>query len=359
MTNSDDDEIYEYKNRPEENEIFEDLEIKLREIDGWYEYKEKWSDYISKYIRKHGIEQSLDCVLAIWFGYEIERDFNLNVEMPSAPDEENITADKVEKYRQEFKKYLIELKAYTDKILELAPEILPKVDKGNIANINIQNGDFFDLDEEEEGEDPKKLMNMAFSYNEKGDKDTAIEYLKRSYEAYYESDKTYSIDYTINDFIRLPLYMHQAGYKEEAWETFNKFLKGYFPVRTSEDTLTQGYDLIKTWECEVIYDKMRISSDREKHYKQSLIYRCLQDFYGAASMYFQGKNDDLGEGESYEISYSKERLINDYLPSSVKKAKVEEDLEKLADLILKAIKELPDFKKGEKIIISGTEYLKK
>jgi len=33
--------------------------------------------------------------------------------------------------------------------------------------------------------------------------------------------------------------------------------------------------------------------------------------------------------------------------------------EKLADLILKAIKELPDFIKGEKIIISGTEYLKK
>ena len=36
MTDSENDETYEYKNRPEENEIFEDLEIKLREIDGWY-----------------------------------------------------------------------------------------------------------------------------------------------------------------------------------------------------------------------------------------------------------------------------------------------------------------------------------
>ena len=34
MTDSENDETYEYKNRPEENEIFEDLEIKLREIDG-------------------------------------------------------------------------------------------------------------------------------------------------------------------------------------------------------------------------------------------------------------------------------------------------------------------------------------
>ena len=68
-------------------------------------------------------------------------------------------------------------------------------------------------------------------------------------------------------------------------------------------------------------------------------------------MYFDGENDDLGVGESHEISYSKERLINDYLPRSVKKAKVEGDLTKLADLILKAIKELPDFIKGETIKI--------
>ena len=356
MTNSEDDEKYEYKNCPEENEIFEDLEIKLREIDGWYEFKEKWSDYVSKYIRKHRMEQSLDCVLVVWFAHEINEDTNFNVEMPSAPDEENITADKVEKYRQDFQKYLIELKAFADKILEVAPEALPKI---QYCDFNI--GDIFGLadQEEEEREDPGKLMNMAFSYNEKGDKDTAIEYLKRSYDAYYDSGFTYSIDYTINDFIRLPLYMHQAGYKEEAWETFNKFLKGYFPVKTSQDTLWQGYDQITTWEREVIYDKMRISSDREKNYKQSLIYRCLQDFYGAAQMYFDGENDDLGVGESHEISYSKERLINDYLPRSVKKAKVEGDLTKLADLILKAIKKLPDYKDGEKIIISGTKYLKK
>ena len=104
---------------------------------------------------------------------------------------------------------------------------------------------------------------------------------------------------------------------------------------------------------------MRVSSDREKEYTKSLIYRCLQEFYGAALMYFEGENDDLGVGESHEISSWKERLINDYLPRSVKKAKVEGDLTKLADLILKAIKKLPDYKDGEKIIISGTKYLKK
>ena len=97
MTISEDDEINEYKNVPEENEIFEDLEIKLREIDGWYEFKEKWSDYLTKYIRDNKMQQSLDCVLVVWFGHEINEVLNRNDEMPEAPDEENITADKVEK----------------------------------------------------------------------------------------------------------------------------------------------------------------------------------------------------------------------------------------------------------------------
>ena len=356
MTDSENDETYEYKNRPEENEIFEDLEIKLREIDGWYKFKEKWSDYISKYIRDNNMQQSLDCVLAIWFGHEINDFLDRNDEMPEAPDEENITADKVDKYKQDFQIYLIALKKYTDNILELAPKALKKMNKENIFNINVQDGTHGD--KEYEGEDPKKLMNIAFSYKEQGDWDSAIEYLKKSYEAYYESPLEYPYDYNIQDFVRLPLYMHQAGYKEEAWETFEKFLKGYLPVRTPNETGLE-YDINKTWECRDIYDKMRVSSDREKNYIQSLIYRCLQEFYGAALMYFEGENDDLGVGESHEISFSRERLMNFYLPSSLKKAKVSGDQEKLADLILKAIKELPDYKKGEKIIISGTEYLKK
>ena len=356
MTISEDDEINEYKNVPEENEIFEDLEIKLREIDGWYEFKEKWSDYLTKYIRDNKMQQSLDCVLVVWFGHEINEVLNRNDEMPEAPNEENITADKVDKYKQDFQIYLKDLKKFADNILELAPKALEKIDKGNIFNINVQDGTHGD--KEYEGEDPKKLMNIAFSYKEQGDWDAAIEYLKKSYEAYYDSPLEYPYDYNIQDFLRLPLYMHQAGYKKEAWEKFENFLKGYLPVRTPNETGLE-YDINKTWECRDIYDKMRVSSDREKEYTKSLIYRCLQEFYGAALMYFEGENDDLGVGESHEISYSKERLINDYLPRSVKKAKVEGDLTKLADLILKAIKKLPDYKDGEKIIISGTKYLKK
>ena len=62
MTNSEDDETYEYENHPETNEIIEDLEIKLRELKGWNEFKETWSDYVSKFMRKHNMKQSLDCV---------------------------------------------------------------------------------------------------------------------------------------------------------------------------------------------------------------------------------------------------------------------------------------------------------
>ena len=356
MTNSEDDETYEYENHPEANEILEDLEIKLRELKGWNEFKETWSGYVSKFIRKHNMKQSLDCVLAIWFGGRINDLLDRNDEMPSAPDDENITADKVNKYKQDFQIYLKDLKKYTDNYLELAPKALEKWLKENDFNINVQDGTHGD--KEYEGEDPKKLMNIAFSYKEKKDWDSAIEYLKKSYEAYYESPLEYPYDYNIQDFLRLPLYMHQAGYKEEAWETFEKFLKGYLPVKTPNETGLE-YDINKTWECRDIYDKMRVSSDRDKNYIQSLIYRCLQEFYGAAHMYFEGENDDLGVGESHEISFSRERLMNNYLPTNLKKAKVSGNLEKLADLILKAIKELPDYKKGEKIIISGTEYLKK
>ena len=88
--------------------------------------------------------------------------------------------------RKDFQIYLITLKKYTDNILELAPKALKKMNKENIFNINVQDGTHGD--KEYEGEDPKKLMNIAFSYKEKGDWDAAIEYLQKSYDDFAKSD---------------------------------------------------------------------------------------------------------------------------------------------------------------------------
>ena len=63
--------------------------------------------------------------------------------MPSAPDDENITADKVNKYKQDFQIYLIALKKYTDNILELAPKALKKmkIEKGIMQLVDRDRGE--------------------------------------------------------------------------------------------------------------------------------------------------------------------------------------------------------------------------
>jgi hypothetical protein len=59
---------------------------------------------------------------------------------------------------------------------------LENMNFGEIINIKIQDGNH--SDKEYIGDDPAKFMNMAFSYKEEKDWDSAIDYLKKSFDAF-------------------------------------------------------------------------------------------------------------------------------------------------------------------------------
>ena len=46
----------------------------------------------------------------------------------------------------------------------------------------------------------------------------------------YERMKYSEIDYGIDKFLRLPMYLHAAGKKDIAWKILNNYLRGEYPV---------------------------------------------------------------------------------------------------------------------------------
>ena len=63
--------------------------------------------------KKNKIKQSLECFLVIWFDHELKEETKLfKDESPEEPDNENITADKVEEYKKKFDRYILDLKEW-------------------------------------------------------------------------------------------------------------------------------------------------------------------------------------------------------------------------------------------------------
>ena len=333
----------------EVDEIYIETESSLQKIKGWAEFKDKWSDYLSNHIKKNKIKQSLECFLVIWFDHELKEETKLfKDESPEEPDNENITADKVEEYKKKFDRYILDLKEWNKKLINVAPKALENVNFGDIFNIEIQDGNH--SDKEYIGDDPAKFMNMAFSYKEEKDWDSAIDFLKKSFDAFEKSPLEYPYDFNIQDFLRLPLYMHQGGYIEEAWKTFNNFLSGNFPIKVQESEGLEK-DHLKTWECRDIYDKMRVSSVREKKYAQALTYKCLELFFGCAEMFFSYNIEGYSTYKKALKENSEKPRIVERLKTNLKKAKLENEGDRIAELIVEAISFLPNYKKGQEKIL--------
>ncbi len=102
------------------------------------------------------------------------------------------------------------------------------------------------------GEKASAFLKEATALKKEGKITQAIEKLRQ---AYVQISKT-DTDYGIEVFLRLPLYLQEAGRKDEAWREFNLLL-------------TSGYqNMFKaTWSWHLmeskIYDKMRLVLQRD------------------------------------------------------------------------------------------------
>lgn len=171
--------------------------------------------------------------------------------------------------------------------------------------------------------DPDKYLREATAKKKAGDMDGAIESLR---EAYKIISKT-SINYTIDPYLRLPLYLQQAGKNDEAWSEFNRLIvEGYPNQMKIRELIPMDHS--------AIYDKMRLFLQRENKPIESVKFGVLSHLSWGLGLYYQERKKEL----KTHISKSS---IEAMLEGLLKKAKKPELRSELAKIIMLEIKEFP------------------
>ena len=333
-------------------DIYTNIEERLSHIDKWKEYRNAWDWLLEK---NNKGPTNLNQLSAIFFSREVKENTDLlKIYAPTCPpDPQN--ANELKDFQIAYRDYLKKYRVYANHLIEIAPQALEKIQFG--LKVFVRDG--IDELESYRGEDPQKWMNLAFYSKKAKEWDSAIMYLRKSYKAMNDlpSDlyrKLYlNKGWYINSFLRLPLYLHQGGYKKEAWKVFNEFLSGKFPVKNLPKISGRNADYMESWELRETFDKMRVSSERERDYKKALVCRCASFYSMASHSFFEIERDKIEEeglnvkmlNDEYKSCISKENILFD-LEKGMKKANTTHIKHKLVLIIKSALKKLPDFKNG-------------
>lgn len=177
--------------------------------------------------------------------------------------------------------------------------------------------------------DPDTLLKEATAKKKAADLENAIKLLR---EACKEISKSSTI-YPVDVFLRLPLYLQEAKRNDEAWREFNLLLtKGYPNQMNNPELIPMDHS--------IIYDKMRLSLQREGKNELAVRFGILSYLSWAIGLYKQRRNDEL------KAYISKENLENT-IRKLLKKAKKEDLVEKISAIVEEQIKRLPNIDFGE------------
>jgi len=142
------------------------------------------------------------------------------------------------------------------------------------------------------------LLKKATAKKKSGDLDKAVSLLR---EAYGEIARTGDIQQPAT-FLRLPMYLREAGRPSEAWAEFNAMLAGQYPLDMRDP------EFASLWQSQ-IYDKMRLFLQKEKKNDQAVLFGVLSLLayskwlaYGAATEKFpelkKARRDEFREQTS-------------------------------------------------------------
>jgi hypothetical protein len=171
--------------------------------------------------------------------------------------------------------------------------------------------------------DPEKLLREATSLKKSGDIEGAILKLKSAYRAIAKTNITWSV----NTFIRLPQYLQIAGSNDNAWREFNKLLLGYPNQLNSLEVLPMDHS--------IIYDKMRLFLQREKRYKEAILFGVFSYLCWIKGLYLQKRKREAKD-------FLKQESIASMLDGLLKKAKMTDMMDEYKKIILEETKYLPD-----------------
>jgi tetratricopeptide (TPR) repeat protein len=176
--------------------------------------------------------------------------------------------------------------------------------------------------------DPSKLLKEATSAKKSGNLDEAVSLLRKAYKAISKND----LDYGVKTFLRLPLFLQEAGKAEEAWDEFHRLLTKGYPNQ-SEDS-----QLIPMSHSE-IYDKMRLFLQREGRNNEATKYGIFSHLSWASGLYLQKRKDEFKDFVAAET-------IEDTVMKLLKKDKKANLSDEISNLVKHEINNIPkiDFK---------------
>lgn len=166
------------------------------------------------------------------------------------------------------------------------------------------------------------LLKEATQKKDEKDMEGAISCLREAYMLMAQS----TISYPIETFLRLPLYLQQAGRYVEATVEFESLLSNTSAKIAKEfsHVPTKKQDGLAAMERAIIFDKMRLAAQREKQFVYAGYYQVLSDANRSVGLNLQERMEELN---GY---LNRESWIN-RLNSLMKKAKKETIVESLAD----------------------------
>jgi tetratricopeptide (TPR) repeat protein len=177
------------------------------------------------------------------------------------------------------------------------------------------------------GEKASAFLKEATALKKEGKITQAIEKLRQ---AYVHISKT-NTDYGIEVFLRLPLYLQEAGRKDEAWREFNLLLtSGYQNMFTA----TWSWHLMES----KVYDKMRLVMQRDGKQSMAISFGVISYIKELRSELEKPK--DIKD-ESYIEKAQQLDSLNSMLEPLLKKAKKLDKLQESTILVSEWIKSLP------------------
>jgi hypothetical protein len=173
------------------------------------------------------------------------------------------------------------------------------------------------------------LLKKATAKKKSGDINGAIEALRASYKILNEQH----VLSTIETYLRLPLYLQEAGRTDEAWREFNELIMWVNRKPRYSPEVTP-------MEQSIIWDKMRLFLQREGRNSDAVEFAVWAYLSWAAGLYAQKREEELKAHKTKEN-------IQKALKAVLSKANKESLTDRLTKIISDTLGNLPiiDYKK--------------
>ena len=166
---------------------------------------------------------------------------------------------------------------------------------------------------------PSDLLKRATAHKEEGNWSAAIDCLRAAHLGIAKGND----EYPISTFLRLPMYLHASGRRDEAWAEFNKLIVDGYPNQIRKASLIP-------MDHSAVYDKIRLCLQREKRAREAVKFGILSTVCWEIGLKKQRR------GGGFYIPDD----VEDMLRPLLKKAKALELMDELVGIVARHVRSL-------------------